>query len=165
MDLAMVLFILFMVGIVFGFFGAWISGEKGRDRNQGMAIGFLFGPLGCLILALLPAKEEAARQRRSGRGDDWDDRSDDFRVPEVWGKPKPSEEESNVLRYLNGETPKLEVLSWTKDGAARCKCPCGYPVQVPRDQLGKIVVCSTCRHQVLAPEPTHRSSPTRPPTA
>lgn len=101
MDIVVVLFIAFMVALAFGFFGAWICGEKGRDRNPGMIIGFLFGPLGCLILALLPAKEKTpARTRRTARRAAWEDETDDFRVPEAWGKPKPSEDD-DVMRYLN----------------------------------------------------------------
>lgn len=102
MDIVVVLFIALMVALAFGFFGAWICGEKGRDRNPGMVIGFLFGPLGCLILALLPAKPpEQPRSTRKPKPR-WDAETADFRV-ESFGKPKYSEDDDNVLRYLDGK--------------------------------------------------------------
>jgi hypothetical protein len=46
----------FMVGfwIIFAFLGAWIASQKGRSGGEGFALGCLFGPIGALIVALLP---------------------------------------------------------------------------------------------------------------
>jgi hypothetical protein len=49
--------ILMVLGILFGAFGAfgaWVSSQKNRDSSEGFLLGFLFGPLGVLIAALVP---------------------------------------------------------------------------------------------------------------
>jgi hypothetical protein len=43
--------------LVFGFLGLWISVQKGREPTEGFCLGAFFGPLGCLIEALMPAIE------------------------------------------------------------------------------------------------------------
>jgi hypothetical protein len=43
--------------LLFGFLGSWIAGQKGRDPAEGFCLGAFFGPLGCLIEALMPAIE------------------------------------------------------------------------------------------------------------
>lgn len=70
----MELALLFAVGwcVSFGGFGAWISVQKRRPGFEGFAAGAIFGPLGCVIVALLPtitAGRPAARRHRSGRWD------------------------------------------------------------------------------------------------
>ena len=60
---------------VFAGLGSWITSQKRRSAVEGFIVGGLFGPLGCLIVALLPngkptANPIPARQRhRSGRWD------------------------------------------------------------------------------------------------
>jgi hypothetical protein len=34
--------------------GAYVAAQKGRPRAEGALLGLLFGPLGCLVVALLP---------------------------------------------------------------------------------------------------------------
>ena len=34
--------------------GAYVAAQEGRPRAEGAALGLLFGPLGCLVVALLP---------------------------------------------------------------------------------------------------------------
>lgn len=46
----------FVVAAVFSGLGAYVAYEKGRSPNEGLVLGFLFGPLGCLLVAMLPAK-------------------------------------------------------------------------------------------------------------
>jgi hypothetical protein len=46
--------------LVFGGLGCWISSEKGREPAEGIFLGLLFGPLGCLIAVLMPAPPSAA---------------------------------------------------------------------------------------------------------
>lgn len=48
----MVFFVV--VWLSFGGFGAWIASVKNRPTHEGMLVGVFFGPLGCLIEALLP---------------------------------------------------------------------------------------------------------------
>jgi len=40
--------------LVFGWLGSYIANQKQRGGGEGFALGILFGPLGCLIEALLP---------------------------------------------------------------------------------------------------------------
>jgi hypothetical protein len=53
----MLIAILFIVGVVFGLFGGWTASQKNRDAGEGAVLGFLFGPFGVLVEALLPTKE------------------------------------------------------------------------------------------------------------
>lgn len=43
-----------VVWLSFGGFGAWIASIKNRPTLEGALVGLFFGPLGCLIEALLP---------------------------------------------------------------------------------------------------------------
>ena len=45
---------LLAIWAMFALFGAWIASVKGRSPGEGFLIGFLFGPLGCLVEAILP---------------------------------------------------------------------------------------------------------------
>jgi len=47
-------FFLILIWFSFGGFGAWIASVKNRPTNEGMLVGLFFGPLGCLVEALLP---------------------------------------------------------------------------------------------------------------
>lgn len=63
-----VLVVVGCVCLVFGLFGSWISGQKGREPVEGLSLGVLFGPFGCLIEAILPSisqEDLAARAARS----------------------------------------------------------------------------------------------------
>jgi hypothetical protein len=44
-----------IVAVVFGGLGAWVATQKDRGQGEGFILGLLFGPLGVLIEALLPA--------------------------------------------------------------------------------------------------------------
>jgi hypothetical protein len=46
-----------LVVTVFAALGGWISAQKGRDPIEGAVLGGLFGPLGCLIAALMPTQQ------------------------------------------------------------------------------------------------------------
>ena len=46
--------ILFLL-LLFALLGAWVAGIKGRGGTEGCLLGALFGPLGVIIEALLPA--------------------------------------------------------------------------------------------------------------
>lgn len=45
--------------IVFAMLGAWIAGRRDRALMEGVILGSLFGPLGCMIELLLPEDEPA----------------------------------------------------------------------------------------------------------
>jgi len=48
------LVVAFVVWCVFAALGGWIAEQKNRGGGEGVALGFLFGPLGVLVEALLP---------------------------------------------------------------------------------------------------------------
>lgn len=57
-----------LIGIIlilclFSGLGAWIADQKHRDQAEGLLLGLLFGPLGCLIEAMLPTLEPGGRKR------------------------------------------------------------------------------------------------------
>jgi hypothetical protein len=72
MDATAFVIALALSALLFACFGAWIAAAKGRSKTEGLILGLLFGPLGCLIEALLPAEERQGRpssarsRRRSG---------------------------------------------------------------------------------------------------
>ena len=43
-----------ILAFVFGCLGSWIASQKNRGGGEGFWLGFLFGPFGVLIEALLP---------------------------------------------------------------------------------------------------------------
>jgi hypothetical protein len=43
-----------IVAFIMAAFGSWIAGQRGRSGFEGFILGFLFGPLGVLVEALLP---------------------------------------------------------------------------------------------------------------
>lgn len=59
-----------IVLLVFSGLGWWIAIQKGRSEAEGAALGLLFGPLGCLVEALLPNRE-AAEPRVTLRANGW----------------------------------------------------------------------------------------------
>ena len=60
-----VLIVVFLSACMFAVLGGWIACQKNRDPGEGAFLGFLFGPFGCLIEAVLPslaaARPAAAR--------------------------------------------------------------------------------------------------------
>jgi hypothetical protein len=42
--------------IVSACLGAWIASQKGRSGVEGLILGFLFGPMGVIVEAVLPTK-------------------------------------------------------------------------------------------------------------
>ncbi len=57
-------------GLIFGAFGAWVAAQRGRGGGEGLILGFLFGPLGVLVEALLPqgAPQPAAAANGAATG-------------------------------------------------------------------------------------------------
>ncbi len=49
-----VLIFLLAICVACGFFGRYISAQKIRSPTEGWWIGFVLGPIGLLIVALLP---------------------------------------------------------------------------------------------------------------
>ena len=109
-----------VVGFLFGLLGSYVSTEKGRSAGVGMTIGFFFGPLGCLILALLPTKTpipastpaSSADRRPPSRA--WAQyeaiETEPGEMPEDWGrqvrempkkKPRPAQDDGVDMSWLN----------------------------------------------------------------
>jgi hypothetical protein len=93
--------------------GAWVAGEKRRPAAQGVILGFLFGPIGVLILALLPNGErETPSPRPTVRGrsldwgmpDDWSPEAEERRMREERARGQAKErDDERALRFLNGD--------------------------------------------------------------
>ncbi|HWE37264.1 MAG TPA: hypothetical protein VG406_11915 [Isosphaeraceae bacterium] len=64
------------LGLAFGTFGAWIADQRGRSFWEGALLGFVFGPIGVIVEALLPggdpppARDERPRVHRPDAADD-----------------------------------------------------------------------------------------------
>jgi hypothetical protein len=61
MDALTVAGIVVAASAAFAGLGYYVADQKGRSPAEGLLLGLLFGPLGCLIEALLPAQERDAR--------------------------------------------------------------------------------------------------------
>ncbi len=59
---------LLVGAIVFGLAGSWIGAQKGRQAN-GFWLGFLFGPFGLVVIALLDSRRAAESSQTPPRGD------------------------------------------------------------------------------------------------
>jgi hypothetical protein len=62
-----VVIVLGLIWLASGVLGRYVALQKGRSAGEGFALGFLFGPLGALIEALLPAAPPPPRKARAGR--------------------------------------------------------------------------------------------------
>ncbi len=49
-----------ILAVSMGGLSAWIAGQKRRDTSEGFILGFLFGPFGVLVEALLPQGNKQA---------------------------------------------------------------------------------------------------------
>jgi hypothetical protein len=100
----MEIFVLaFLVACVCSGVGAYVSAQKERGATEGAVFGFLLGPFGVLIAALLPTpirRRNTANPYRGGRArsvgtpeyrDNWD-------APPPERKPDRTEDEA--MRYL-----------------------------------------------------------------
>lgn len=66
--LAVVIVVGLLINGVIAFIGYSIAKAKGRDPMMGAIIGIIFGPLGLIILALLPGQKQVPRGRYRPRG-------------------------------------------------------------------------------------------------
>jgi hypothetical protein len=57
MEGAGILFFLLAGAVLFAALGYYIAAQKGRPETEGLVLGLVFGPLGCLIEAILPTIE------------------------------------------------------------------------------------------------------------
>jgi len=95
-----ILFLCFLAWCAFAGLGYYIAGQKGRSEAEGLILGFLFGPVGVLVEALLPP---ISSKPRSSRGRDrvaWmPDYNDEWDSP-----PKPNDDpvDDQVLEFLTG---------------------------------------------------------------
>lgn len=58
-----------VVGLGCGLLGVFVATEKRRSQSEGFLLGFLFGPIGAVIVALLPTGDRTAPKRPSVDGD------------------------------------------------------------------------------------------------
>jgi hypothetical protein len=104
MEAVIFLFALLVCWLICAGIGGYIAAQKGRSETEGAVLGFLLGPLGLLIEALLPTVQAPKRRtsgrapRRTGERGEW--------VPEyseAWDKPAPPKDETvddQVLGFL-----------------------------------------------------------------
>jgi hypothetical protein len=76
MELVIILFVVAIGACVLAYVGAYLARAKGREPAEGAMLGLLLGPLGCLIVVLLPTVE-MVRPKSSYIADRWRDSPDD----------------------------------------------------------------------------------------
>src|SRR5437588_52348 len=92
-----VLIVFGIVWIIFGCLGAWIANQKHRDGGEGFILGLLFGPIGCLIEAILPngaappppvveTPEQIAQRRQAYKDLMAQQAAEDARISAEWQK-------------------------------------------------------------------------------
>jgi uncharacterized membrane protein YeaQ/YmgE (transglycosylase-associated protein family) len=54
MPAAAIVLLVMLEIVIFGSLAGWIGQQKGRRPEEGMLLGALFGPLGVIVVALLP---------------------------------------------------------------------------------------------------------------
>ena len=64
---SIVLVALVVSALIFSPLGDYIAQQTGRSRVEGTCLGALFGPLGCLIAALLPTNPRKIAGAATGR--------------------------------------------------------------------------------------------------
>ena len=57
-----ILLISLVAGLVTGFIGSYVAGEKGRSNLEGFIFGFLFSVIGVIIVGILPTKEKPKKK-------------------------------------------------------------------------------------------------------
>jgi hypothetical protein len=57
MDLETWLVLVALLNLATAMLGSWVAVQKGRSQAEGAILGFLFGPIGAVIEALLPSQE------------------------------------------------------------------------------------------------------------
>jgi hypothetical protein len=96
---------LLVLWFLFAILGTWVAGQKNRNGVEGFALGFLFGPLGVLIEALLPTPEKPdLRPKKPARHSlsitpDLDDELDDEEVLEAL-EVEPKKQPDTVEDFL-----------------------------------------------------------------
>jgi hypothetical protein len=113
----MIYFIAGLVGLACAPVGAYVSHVKGRPAIEGALLGFLLGPLGILVAALLPTIEPRAerglgRDRVAWIPDDRDD-SDELRVVSTDGM------DHRVLAFLDKPKPVESIGKIDMDAIGR----------------------------------------------
>lgn len=81
--------VLGAAALVFGLFGAWVADQRGRSPLEGLVVGALFGPLGVLVEALLPAGSSLGAGVGPGRLPDRDPHFD-LQIEPIATPPKPA---------------------------------------------------------------------------
>lgn len=61
--------LILVSALLFGGLGLYIASQKHRSLAEGWILGAMFGPVGCIIAALLPAKQPP-RQRDADQSDE-----------------------------------------------------------------------------------------------
>ena len=57
-----------VAGAVFGLVGMWVAGLKGRGGGEGFLLGFLLGPIGVLVEAVLQNRPKPSPKPDQGVG-------------------------------------------------------------------------------------------------
>jgi hypothetical protein len=99
------LVVLLVAACAFGGFGAWIAREKGRDPSSGAVIGFFFGPIGVIVLALLAERKPEPPYKKLRSYPAMDDGDWEVTNPRPLPPTKSlrsDEDEDQALRYLSG---------------------------------------------------------------
>jgi hypothetical protein len=169
MDGAFWLFAFLLWAMMAGL-GAWVATQKERDPAEGAILGFVFGPLGVLIEALLPAGKAKAVARPGSSYDRVgldlagaeDGRALAFLgAMEPPGRPKPRDQVSEWLQAVATADPEPEPQPvvparvpenhWRDGDVVVWICGCGAQYRVHIGYAGREATCPQCRARVVIP--------------
>lgn len=87
---------LAMASATFAALGAYVAAQKRRPVPEGAVLGAVFGPVGCLIEACLPAFAPPSATKAKGKGKAYRP----LPSPWAWEEPKPAGPDEDLAAEL-----------------------------------------------------------------
>ncbi len=110
--------VLLLVWASFGGLGFWIASQKRRPEAEGLVLGLIFGPLGCLIEGLMPTKSQEEADADFARRKDEVKRRYEALLPARTDSPPPLPVESPEDRVRRRQA---ERAAWNTEAAERLR--------------------------------------------
>ena len=181
MEWVILIVFLLAIWLVLAGFGAYVAGQKQRDPIEGAIFGFLLGPIGIVIVALLPAGDFGGGSARRSTSSHRDEGLDGPRLQEVDDsaalrylgsieppRPKPAQpwqvipvgdpdqeqdrEREAIANLFGGGTIASAPKAHHWDGdVVHWTCECGKARRADRRYSGRIAPCPACKARTIVP--------------
>ncbi|AGA28610.1 hypothetical protein [Singulisphaera acidiphila] len=141
----------------------YIATQKGRSAGEAVMIAGLFGPLGVIVVALLPTLNPrlmpgpigSSTMPTSNPGKPKNPAYEDWSYLMDWSNVKTDDDEKKARKeaynkYLKMFGPKMNDIAREGD-TVRFNCLCGFPTRVPIEKAGTTLACSSCGIHFISP--------------